>query len=276
MRGTTVRGMVHWNVHRNLHLNFVTGFCHVEDTRPRTSSRLITQAPRSVEKIFPPDHNITSRPRWPVLPERQGSLTRHKGGSTPSSGGTTALHAVTICPIASPARTHRPSAARLGTAHIRRRRYSCRVRPDAGRSHSLVKASHSPPPGRCLPGIRPAAANESIVPRGLSPRTRAPITTRLLTARVEKMTTQGEEEMLTVQRHRTGPASLIRAQAGEHLCCEEFDRVQVQLFESLTGSENSQDADGLRRQGGVAYDVLRPMRQPIDSRSRISPALWGN
>jgi hypothetical protein len=89
------------------------------------------------------------------------------------------------------------------------------------------------------------------------------------------MTEQGDEEVLTVQRHVIWPVGLTPAQEVEHLCRDGFNPVQVQLLDALMESDDLQDADSLRRQVGVACDVLRPTGKPTGSRSRKSVAFWG-
>jgi hypothetical protein len=65
---------------------------------------------------------------------------------------------------------------------------------------------------------------------------------------VQKIMAQGQEDALTVHRHRTRSVSLTRGQAGENLWCYGFNLVEVQRLEMLVGSEDFQDVDSLRRE----------------------------
>jgi hypothetical protein len=89
------------------------------------------------------------------------------------------------------------------------------------------------------------------------------------------MTEQGDEAVLTAQRHVIWPVGLTQAQDVEHLCRDGFNPDQVQLLDALMESDGFQDANALRRQVRVACDVLRPIGEPTGSRSRKSVAFWG-
>jgi hypothetical protein len=135
-------------------------------------------------------------------------------------------------------------------AHTGRRGSTCRVQLSTRRSHSPAKASRSPPPGRCLPGTNPTGPVSRSFREGRSrdastahdglPANDCANSGAPTNGRLKKKTTQGEEEVVTIERHRIRPVSLTQGHAGEHLCRAGFNAVPLELLEALTGSEDAE------------------------------------
>jgi hypothetical protein len=80
------------------------------------------------------------------------------------------------------------------------------------------------------------------------------------------MTEQGDEEVLTVQRHVIWPVGLTSAQEVEHLCRDSFNPGQVQLLNALVESDDFQDADTLRR---TRQTTTRPIEADADRQRSV-------